>query len=80
MLHVGNASLEVCTQIVDVLRRAGINVAWNVHVKLVLHRDLFEWHKPRISIHVDLVAEGVDDLVDVLRAEAVFVAVFHETL
>ena len=68
----------MCAEIMDVLGRAGIDVARDVEVEVVLHRDLVKRHHARVAVNFGLRGEAVHDPVDILRAQAVLVAVFDE--
>jgi hypothetical protein len=63
--------------VLDVLGLARVDVARQVEVEVVLLAgDFVEGHHAGAAGHVGLLAEGVDDAVDVLGAEPVLVAVF----
>ena len=67
--------------VLQVLRLGAVDVARDVEVEVVLRvADLGQRHHARIPWDFELPVEGIHDLVDVLGAEAVLVAVFHEAL
>jgi hypothetical protein len=67
--------------VLEVLRRGAVDIARQVEVEVVLRiGDFVERHEARIARHVGLLAEGVDDPVDILLAQAVLVAVLDEAL
>ena len=58
-----------------------VDVAREVEVEVVLRvGDLGQRHHAGVARDVDLLGEDVDDLVDVLLAQAVLGAVLHEAL
>ncbi len=71
----------MAVNVLQVLRLGAVDVAREVEVEVVLRvADLGQRHHARIPWDFDLAVEGIDDLVDVLGAEAVLVAVFHKSL
>src|SRR5208282_6619761 len=65
--------------VLEVLRLGAINVARQVHVKVILRiTDLSKRYHPRVLWNFSLPIESVDDLVNVLLPQAVFVAVLEE--
>jgi hypothetical protein len=63
--------------VLQVLRLGAVDVARDVQV-VVVGLDLGQGHHARSTGHLELAVEGVHDLVDVLVAQAVLVAVLHE--
>ena len=71
----------MAVNILQVLRLGAVNVAREVEVEVVLRvADLRQRHHARIPGDFELAVEGIDDLMDVLGAEAVLVPVFDESL
>ena len=73
---VGNAAIQVGRDVLDVLRRLAVDVAWQVEVELIF-LDLRKAHQARVLGDVELPGKDIDDLVDVLSAQAVLGAVLH---
>ena len=81
MSPVGDAAVQVRVEVVQVFGLAGIDVARDVEV-VVVGRSRSRSPAPCASSrgNLELAVEHVDDLVDVLRAQAVLVAVLDEPL
>ena len=78
---VGDAAVQVCVEVVQILGLAGVDVARDVEVVVVGGAgDLVHRHHAGVTGQLGLLVEHVHDLVDVLRAQAVLVAVLEETL
>ena len=78
---VRDAAAQVAVDVLQVLRLGAVDVAREVEVVVVLRvADLRDRHQARVARDFDLPGEGVHDLVDVLLAEAVLVAVLDEAL
>ena len=73
----GNAALQMPVDVLDILGRLAVDVARQVEVEVVL-LDLLERDHAGVIRDVQLLVEDINDLVDVLRAEAVLGAVLHE--
>ena len=74
-----DAAVEVGVEIVQVLWLGAVDVAGDVEVVVVGRvRDFGEGHQPGIAGQFELPVEDVHDLVDVLGAQAVLVAVLDE--
>ena len=68
-------------EILNVFWLGGVDIARDVEVVVVLRvRDLGQRHHARVAVDLGLLVEDVDDLVDVLAAQAVLVAVLDEAL
>ena len=68
-------------EVVQVFRFAGIDVARNVQIIVVRRTgDLSYRHHTRITRHLGLPVEHIDDPVDVLGAQAILVAVLEKAL
>src|SRR5258708_10311814 len=78
-IYIGNgdAALEVAGDVLHVLWRLAVDVAWQIEVELVL-LDLSEGDHARVFRDVEPLVEDVHDLVDVHAAQAVLRAVLHE--
>ena len=71
----------MAVDVLQVLRLGAVDVAREVEVEVVLRvADLGQRHHARVARDFDLAGEGVHDLVDVLGAQAVLVAVLDEAL
>ena len=67
--------------VLQVLRLGAVDVAREVEVEVVLRvADLGQRHHARVARDFELAGEGIHDLVDVLGAQAVLVAVLDEAL
>jgi len=83
---LGDAAVHMGMQVVTAFRLAGVDVAGQVEVEVVLRVGQFvERHHAGVArdlpIFIEsLLVEGVDNAVDVLFAQAVLVAVFDEAL
>ncbi len=78
---VRDAAAQVAVDVLQVLRLGAVDVARQVEVEVVLRvGDLGQRHHAGVARDFDLPGEGVDDLVDVLVAQAVLVAVLDEAL
>ena len=77
-----NAAAEVGVDVLEVLRLGAVDVAREVEVVVVLRvGDLADGHHAGVAgIALILAGEGIDDLVEVLLAEAVLRAVLFEAL
>jgi 5-hydroxyisourate hydrolase-like protein (transthyretin family) len=76
-----DAAAQVAVNVLEVLRLGAVNVAGEVEVIVVLPvGDFFNRHHAGVARDIDLLEEGVHDLVDVLLTQAVFVAVLDEAL
>ncbi len=65
--------------VLQVFRRAAVDVARQVEVEVVLRvADLVERHHPRVARQLEEADERIDDLMDVLRPQPVLVAVLDE--
>ena len=81
MSRFGDAAAQVAVDVLQVLRLGAVDVAREVEVEVVLRvADLGQRHHARVARDFGLAGEGVHDLVDVLRAQAVLVAVLDEAL
>ena len=67
----------MAVDVLQVLGRLAVDVARQVEVEVVL-LDLLERHHAGVPRDVEPPGEDVDDLVDVLGAQAVLGAVLHE--
>ena len=75
----GNAATQMPIDVLQIFRRGRVDVPRKVEIKVVLRiGDLTEWHQSRVTRHFHLLREGIDDAVNILRAQAVLVAVFDE--
>ena len=80
-IALGNAAAQVAVDVLHVLRLGAVNVARQVEVVVVLRVGNFlDGHEARVAGYLGLPGEGVHDPVDVLFAQAVFVAVLDEAL
>ena len=80
-IAVGNAAVQMRVEIVQVFRLAGINVARDVQIIVVSRTsDLSHRHHAGITRQLSLPVEHIDDLVDVLCAQAILIAVLEEAL
>ncbi len=71
----------MAVDVLQVLRLGAVDVAREVEVEVVLRvADLRQRHHARVARDFGLAREDIDDLVDVLGAETVLVAVLHEAL
>ena len=79
---LGDAAAQVAVDILEVLRLGAVDVAREVEVVVVLGvGDFRDGHQAGVArVALILTGEGVDDLVEVLLAEAVLRAVFLEAL
>src|SRR5947208_2047868 len=75
---VRDAAAQVARDVLKVLWLLAVDVAWEVEVELIL-LDLREAHHAGVFGDVELPGENIDDLVDVLGAQAVLGAVLHVT-
>ena len=73
----GDAALQVALDVLEVLGLLAVDVARQVEVEIVL-LDLLEADHARVFREFEPLVEDIDDLVDVLGAEAVLGAVLHE--
>ena len=78
-ITIGNAAAQVGVNILQVLRLRAINVAREVQIEVV-GLNLRHWHQARVLGDFRLPGKGVDDLVKVLGAQPVLVAILNETL
>ena len=69
--------MQVASDVLRVLRRLAVDVARQVEIELVL-LNLLERNHTRVFRNIETLGEGIDDPVDVLLAQAVLGAVFHE--
>lgn len=74
---VGDAALQMRLDVLHVFRGGRVDVARQIEVEAV-GLDLGQRRQARIPGDFQLAGEGVDDLVDVLRPQAVLVAVVDE--
>ncbi|MNR39706.1 hypothetical protein D3C85_1579380 [compost metagenome] len=66
---LGDTSVEVRINILQVFRLATVDVTWQVEVEVILRvGNLVKRHHAGIARGIDLPREGVHDLVDVLLA------------
>ncbi len=79
---LGDAAAQVAVDVLQVLRLGAVDVAREVEVVVVLRvGDFLDGHHAGVArVAFILPGEGVHDLVDVLLAEAVLLAVLHEAL
>src|SRR5437899_10844552 len=67
--------------VLQVFRRSAIDVARNAKVVVILGiADLGQRHHARIARNFNETAESIDNLMNVLRAQAILVAVLNEAL
>ena len=77
----GDAAAQVAVDILDVFGLLAVDVARDVEVEVVLVFDFVQRHHAGVLwIVLQALVEGIDDFVDVLIPQAVFVAVLDETL
>src|SRR6267378_4211550 len=75
-----DAAAQVTVNVLQVFGLRAVDIARQVEVEVVLRiADLVHWHQSRITSHVRLFGEDVDDVVDVLLAEAVLGAVLSKS-
>ena len=80
-IALGDAAAQVAVNVLHVLRLGAVDVARQVEVVVVLRvGDFLDGHEARVTGDLGLPGEGVHDPVDVLLAQAVFVAVLDEAL
>ena len=78
-ISLGDAAAQVAKDVLNILRLGAVDVARQVEVEVVLRvADLVEADHTRVTWHIEHARIGIDDLVDVLVAQAVFRAVFDE--
>ena len=76
---LGDAAVQVRVDVVQVFRLAAVDVTRQVEVAVVLFTgDFIQRHHAGVTRHVLAAAEGIDDAVDVLLAQAVLGAVLDE--
>jgi hypothetical protein len=73
----GNATLQMTRDVLKVFMRLAVDVAREVEVELVL-LDLLEAHHASVFLDFEPLGEDIDDLVNVLGAEAVLGAILHK--
>lgn len=76
-IALGDAAQQVSRQVLNIFLFLGVDVAGDVEVELIF-LDFGVWRQAGISGNLQLLSEYIDDLVDVLLAQPVFVAVLHE--
>ena len=78
---VGDATVQVGVEVVQILRLATIDVARDIEVVVVGRTcDFGHRHHACVTGQVGLAIEHIHDLVDVLFAQAVLVAVLQKAL
>ena len=75
----GDTAFEVGAEVVQVFWFRRVDIARDVEV-VVVGGDVAQGHHAAVARQFDLLGEHVDDLVDVLAAQAVFVAILHVAL
>ncbi len=76
---VGDAAMQMRLDVLQILRLSAVNVAGQVEVEIVFGiADLRQRHHAGIARDFGLSGEGVHDLVDVLFAKPVLIAVLDE--
>src|SRR5690554_704736 len=78
-IPVGDAALQVGAEVVQVFRFTAVDIAGNIQV-VVVGGNFAYGHHAAVAGQLPLVGEDIDDLVDVLGAQAVFVAILHKAL
>src|SRR2546425_3676528 len=73
---VGNATAQVSRNVLRILRLLTVNIARQIEVELIF-LDLRKAHQARVLGDFELPGKDIDDLVDVLGAQAVLGAVLH---
>ena len=72
-----DAAFQVALDVLQVFGRLAVDVARQVEIEVVL-LDLLDADHARVLGNFEPLVEHIDDLVDVLRAQAVLGAVLHE--
>ena len=73
-----NATVQVRLDVLQIFRNGAIDIARDVEIIIVLYLNLLVRHKTGIlRISCDLAVKGGNDLVDILLAQTVLVAILH---
>src|SRR5262249_29392507 len=75
----GDAAIQVTVDVLGVLGLLAVDVAREVEVEIVF-LDLVDGHHAGIFVEFEPPVEDIDDLVDVLSAEAILGAILHKAL
>ena len=75
----GNASEQVAIDKLHIFRLGAVDVAWEIEIEAVFRIGYFvNRHKTGVARNVVLTGKGVYNLVDILLAKTIFVAIFDK--